>query len=432
MKKLSRYVHLVEKDGQYYLFNVYNGRVMSLNKRLAELIYTQRDDIESVREVHPSLYEALEKSGMTVEETVDEVSQAIEHFEEQDRNPSSFGIIVNPTLDCNLRCWYCYETHQRGTIMTEKTLEAVKRLINNKLADERLKHLSVSFFGGEPLLGWKNVVVPLLSYAAEECGKRGVSFSTGFTTNGVLLTEAKYEMLSSLGLGKSSFQISFDGHKIFHDKSRIGATKQPTYYRIMTNVKEGAKRGFKMNLRFNYTPETLDSFMDVLGDILEFPEETHKNIYCNFQQVWQTQGTATDVKERAEQVADCFRQAGFATDTDRIFHRHVCYADRENCAVVNYDGNIFKCTAREFSQDRSEGLLTDDGNIEWNERFYERMAVKFRDEACRTCRIMPICNSGCSQGKLERDKAFACPQNKGEIEKRAHLIGALTQKLSNL
>ena len=104
MKKLSRYVHLVEKDGQYYLFNVYNGRVMALNKRLAELIYTQRDDIESVREVHPSLYEALEKSGMTVEETVDEVSQAIEHFEEQDRNPSSFGIIVNPTLDCNLRC----------------------------------------------------------------------------------------------------------------------------------------------------------------------------------------------------------------------------------------------------------------------------------------------------------------------------------------
>ncbi|MCM1028792.1 MAG: hypothetical protein NC342_00290 [Pseudoflavonifractor sp.] len=86
---------------------------------------------------------------MIVSDDRNESAELIEIFKQQERDPSYFGIIVNPTLDCNLRCWYCYENHSHGSMMGSDIIVAVKRLIDRKLQSDRLKHLSVSFFGGD-------------------------------------------------------------------------------------------------------------------------------------------------------------------------------------------------------------------------------------------------------------------------------------------
>ena len=101
--------------------------------------------------------------------------------------------------------------------------------------------------------------------------------------------------------------------------------------------------------------------------------------------MWQTTDNGADVKTKAMELARVFNDGGYATDTDVIFHRHVCYADCENSIVVNYNGDLYKCTAREFSPETREGLLTPDGKVEWNERFAKRMERKFADQAL--CRV---------------------------------------------
>ena len=58
--------------------------------------------------------------------------------------------------------------------------------------------------------------------------------------------------------------------------------------------------------------------------------------------------------------------------------------------------------------DRAEGELTEEGDIEWNERYHRRMAVKYGNKACRACRIFPICHGGCSQTKLEAGDREDC------------------------
>ena len=40
-----------------------------------------------------------------------------------------------------------------------------------------------------------------------------------------------------------------------------------------------------------------------------------------------------------------------------------CYADRANSVIVNYNGDVYKCTACDFAKTKREGKLNEDGTI---------------------------------------------------------------------
>ena len=429
MMHFSKYVHLLEIEGYRFIYNIANGIAIALQPELFDLVNTFKCNPARLQLIHPELFDAFQTTEMVINDEIDEAERLIRRFEQLDNDPSKFGIIVNPTLDCNLRCWYCYETHQSGSMMKPAVIESVKKLIDDKVSDDRMTKLSLSFFGGEPLLGWSKVVIPLLDYAVKVCRNRSIYFSTGFTTNGVLLSDQKFNELSDLGLNNTSFQISFDGNRVLHDSSRVGISKQPTYDKIMRNVALGASKGFLMNLRFNYTPLTIDSFFDILTELEKLPEASKQQIICNFQQVWQTNSSGRDAHKKALLLQNAFIDSGIQTESDTLFHRQVCYADSPNNIVVNYNGDIYKCTAREFYPASREGVLTPDGKIEWNERFHARMAIKHINSACRECEIMPICDGGCSQKKLDRDNTTTCAYNRTKIDKRKFIIGSLYKNI---
>lgn len=214
--------------------------------------------------------------------------------------------------------------------------------------------------------------------------------------------------------------------------SRVNAAKHPTYDKIMANVALGAAKGCKISLRFNYTPETLDSYADVLTDLESLSDEIRRNISCSFHQVWQTGANRQEspVKEKADKLVDYFRRSGFATGCDRRYDRYVCYGDKANHAVINYNGDMYKCTAREFTPSMREGKLLPDGTMEWNERYNHRMAIKYADKTCHQCNIMPICNGGCAQNKLERSATKECPKGRDANAKKEYLLMALKYRLN--
>lgn len=82
------------------------------------------------------------------------------------------------TRQCNLRCKYCFETHENAFMSEETALKAIDMAVNGGG-----RHVGVSFFGGEPLL-CKGLI-----YRCVEYSKRfaGVRFSWNMTTNGLLL-----------------------------------------------------------------------------------------------------------------------------------------------------------------------------------------------------------------------------------------------------
>ena len=68
-----------------------------------------------------------------------------------------------------------------------------------------------------------------------------------------------------------------------------------------------------------------------------------------------------------------------------------CEADNYNQAIINYDGKIFKCTARDFREEYHYGYLAESGLIVWDtQRLETRLALKFPAK-CQACKLLPCC-----------------------------------------
>lgn len=429
--KLSKFTHFVNEGRAVIAFNLASNGFLLLQREWGERVEALRESIGQLQSVHPELFDQMLRMGMMVDAETDEVKDLVERWRAHDSDPSTFGLIINPTLGCNLRCWYCYEQHDRMPMMEENVRASICRMIDRKADADGLQTLSVSFFGGEPLMGFRQVVMPILSHAAEACRARGIALHSSFTTNGVLLTEEVLDALESVGLDTpATFQISLDGNREHHDHSRIGANREPTYDRIVGHMKQAAARHHQVFARLNYTATNITSFVDVLDDFSLMPESDKPYIQFNFQQIWQDQ-EQNDLTEAVTELKSQFAKEGFAVESDHICHRHNCYADHENHLVVNYDGLLFKCTARDFKEARSEGRLQPDGEVVWNEKYVQRMEVKYANKACLDCKILPICNGGCSQNKLDAHNLDSCYNGMSEDDKDERMLQWLKELIAN-
>jgi uncharacterized protein len=427
MNKISKYTHFVLYKKRTFLFHVRTGAAFILDPQLVSLIIRNKENIDAIQCIHPDLYATMLHYGMIVEDACDEADLLIREWLQADAMTDSFFITINPTLNCNLSCWYCYEKHEQGTELNGNVIPSIKNLISRKM-EKGVKNLSVSFFGGEPLLQFHQSVFPLLQFACKKGLQNNVRVASAFTTNGVLLTEDVLERLNSVGLSTpTTFQMTLDGNRKIHNSIRYGKDKTPTYDIILQNVHNALRCGNRVGLRFNYTKDNLYSFIEVMDDLSDLSPEELSRFTISFQQVWQDKISHKDLRNEARALAVRFKENGFNTDSDLMFTRHVCYADSPNNVVINYNGDIFKCTARDFVSSRREGVLNSDGDILWNEKFHERMDIRYNNEACRNCNILPLCNGGCSQSKLEsRDKG--CYFKYGNKEK----LNIVTKRLEEI
>lgn len=430
MNKLSKYTQILVSGQNHFMFNISTEGIIALNPELAGIVLKHKEQIDDLSSTHPDLYNQMKLLDMIVPFEKDEAQDLVNSWEKESINPHYFGMIINPTLDCNLHCWYCYEQHNIHSGMNSDTIEAIYRLIDTKVSEEELKYLNVSFFGGEPLLYYKKVVLPILKYASEACSKNNIQLASNFTTNAVLLTSDIIKELNNIGLSRpATFQITLDGNREFHNSVRFTSKNTPTYDTIINNIHEALAAGNPVTVRLNYTDSNIESFVDIIEEFKDLAENERNIVQFKFEQVWQNKSKHKDTKKRALEIAKLFSKYGLFAAYDTLYQRHNCYADMPNNIVINYNGDIFKCTARDFTTDRREGVLNSDGTIIWNKLYEKRMTIKHRNIACHNCNILPLCNGGCSQNKLDNPVIDRCYQNMNENNKMEIVLGRLKEIL---
>lgn len=260
MGKYSKYNFLFQNGNKGVLFNLATSRVMVLDEKIVEIIKQHKENIDFIKDISSPLYEEMEKNGMIVNDECNEAEDIIAKWDEGDKSQSGYHLTILPTLNCNLRCWYCYEEHKASSQMTDETMNRILKFLDKKISSEGLKTFNLDFFGGEPLLPFKKRVLPIIQYAANACKEHGVNMFLNFTTNGVLLTEEVRKELLKIPLAdKPGFQITIDGNEEKHNKSRCTASGEPTYRIILDNIFGAVRAGMRVNCRFNYTEDNIDS-----------------------------------------------------------------------------------------------------------------------------------------------------------------------------
>lgn len=396
----SKYTRNYSLDDVQILYNMVSDKMVILGPELCNRIQGANHQIDALKSAHPSLYECLADAGMIVEDTVDETENFINTWRKDDAEPKEIKLTVLPTLQCNLRCWYCYENHNGVTRMNERTIAAVKRLIDNTLLNTKIDKLMLDFFGGEPLLYYNQCVKPLVEYANNSCKQFGKRLGVSFTSNGVLLTQEICDFLTTI-VGDISFQITLDGDAKEHNAVRFLPGGKGTYETIYKNIVRAVRNGIYVSVRFNYTRRNFHTYKNVLNDFSSLTIEDKRLLDFSFHKVWQEQNDDS-MESTIQSTKEQYISTGYDVNISSVLgSTYRCYADNDSDLVVNYNGNIYKCTARDFTPNNSEGVLNPDGTIAWNGRYKKRQEIKYGTKHCQGCSIFPICHGGCSQHKIE-------------------------------
>lgn len=417
--KASKYNCYLSSVDRGIIYNNSTDYISELVKHLYELFRQNQDHPEAISKLAPELFQHLVNHHFIVESDVDEEQQILDKWIAEDQNGDNLQLTINPTMQCNLQCYYCYEEHSKGTYMKPATIEATLAHIRRQIDSGKFRRISISFFGGEPLLYFKQVVKPLLE-KVKEMKSDHVEINIHFTSNITLLTN---EILQYLLPWKPSFQITIDGNEFIHNMVKQLPGKKSAYRIAIKNIRTLLAHNLAVAIRFNYTAKTLDYFYDVINDLKPLSDQEKMFANINFHRIWQdTRIPDSELQPKVLQIENAFREAGLfvISSTSRTIGR--CYADVENSLVINYDGRIYKCTARPFDEEHSEGVLQPDGSILWNERHQKRLAVRYCNTVCHRCIIFPLCHGGCSQNRLESLTPNGCIKGFSEKDKQDYIL----------
>lgn len=375
--------------------------------------------------------EHLVQQGFLVANDVDEKRRATFLHQTMHR-ANSLHLVILPTEACNFRCTYCYEDFPRGK-MTDQAKQGLINFIHKQ--GKFLNHLTVSWFGGEPLLGF-DVITELSQVFLQVASKYEFSYSAEIATNGYLLTSEKCKILLQNGI--KQFMVTVDGEANEHNKRRKLANDEGTYSTIINNLKNIKKieDDFEITIRTNFDEASLNSIPNhilemkaLFGDDQRFKTYFRpvarwggKNDECLpvcdqktvDQKIWEFTEKAIEVGLPMSSLV-----AGSLQPT-----ASVCYAAKPNSFVVASDARLYKCTLAFEDEDNQIGNLNEDGSMTID---YDKLAKwttsgEETDEHCQSCFFRPACQGNHCPYYRKTTGQRPCSHEKRQIKKVLELI----------
>jgi uncharacterized protein len=347
----------------------------------------------------------LREKYVLVEPGEEEEQLWIQHYQ---RHKLSFSdsvmtLAICPTSLCNFRCPYCFENSQKnGKNMTEET---GNRLVEWLGEQKNIRYLSVTWYGGEPLLAFDTIC-----FLTEKLRKTGIELSGfGLITNGYLLDDAKISRLNELGI--SSVQITLDGNRETHDKRRYLAGGKPTFDRILENIAALMNSDYSgvCNVRVNVDKNNSGAYLELRQMLLQ--RFKGKKLFVYPGRVDTDAGNTYDSVnclsncEWSDFNLELYGQ--YSVIPDRKFYPEgftdgLCTANRQNAFVVGPEGELYKCWDDVGKPEMVVGniyakeTITDNGLC----ARYSLGVDAYNDPQCRACEVLPICGGGCPHKRL--------------------------------
>jgi uncharacterized protein len=329
----------------------------------------------------------------------------------------SFSGINNIEFDlsefCNLDCKYCYLQSGKKISSSENKLtpRVFDAFFENYVEHiEQLDSITVSFWGGEPLLNFKMIRYIVERFHPYRTEEREISFL--LVTNGILLNR---EILEFCREYKIRMQLSVDGDKEAHDALRQTKSGDGTYETILAK----ADLCKKMGVDYHFLA-TLSAISAPLTQILEeFRSRGYKHPFFNIMNPITSQNYEhlhpVKSKEVIEELFEHF-QREFEKDEEAallnfpniyfIFRRFFTSSQRKSCGVcsgrkaIKYDGTIYPCRRMVDSPERCIGSVWDGIDDPYLELYHSTIQT---NDSCRACNYRLFCGGTCLHEIFERN-----------------------------
>ena len=261
--------------GDVFLMNTLTDAQLIVAPEIAQLLTRLTADPASMENDRLSDEErealvTLTEHGFIVPSRAADTEALNKFFTDYREDTEQLRVTVLTTLQCNFACDYCFQGdhgdyNKNADKMSLADSERLATWIEGRLDELKPKRLTITFFGGEPLLN-----IPVIYDQAERalaaCQKRGVTLALGIITNGLLLTEELVDRLVPYGLGY--VKVTLDGDRDTHNRMRPLRGGQGTFDRIVENVRKIAGK-VRVAIGGNFDADSVESYPALLDFLKE-------------------------------------------------------------------------------------------------------------------------------------------------------------------
>lgn len=410
MPTLSHYNHFQPwQNGYYIAYNAFSGAVALMteenfavyNNLTAKLNGQSAADLS---EPEAELLKQLKYGGFVrpdgpSEHEVLRFSHNVARYDS-----TSLGLVIAPTMACNMACVYCFEDKQAKK-MSAEIREAVVSFVEKQ--GKHIGGLSVDWYGGEPLLAL-DVIEDLTDSFVEMSERLLFEYHASMVSNGYLLTPETVDRLVKLRV--RHVQVTLDGPARIHNVKRPLKNKQGSFDRILENIKYASTKmsiGVRVNVDKTFTSE-------IIAELLEELKKAglQKRVGVYFGMVEPASKVCANISESCYETADfspievgyyrMLLENDFRIDKLPAPVAAFCMASSISGHLVDPDGYLYRCWNYAGDKVNAYGNIKDD--IDFLHPNYKRLFEfsPFEKAECIGCNLLPVCMGGCPARRADR------------------------------
>lgn len=317
------------------------------------------------------------------QQLVDECREVLSLMDSWPKKIHVFHIFT--TLDCNARCFYCFEKRIPESNMTIETASKAIEYIQEQADGVTVK---LEWFGGEPLFNY-----PIIEFITDGLRDKGIQFESNMVTNGLLFDNILVEKAKKLWNLKT-VQITLDGTKYVYRRVKAYVTDiEDPFERVIQNIRSLLRAGIKVSVRLNVGPHNYIDMLDLVDFLSkEFAGEENINVYTS--PLFEIIKYPKDKKENIYNLLDeldsklnsFFGKKKKKEFTNKIVNGY-CMASGKEAVTILPNGKVGICRDNAY-----EALIGDIYTKEHNFKVRENFGRRFyREDKCRNCPMYPDC-----------------------------------------
>lgn len=398
--KFSRYNLKFEFGGKEYVYNTLSTALVEIDKMIADSI--ESNDISNLDSMYIN---ELSQLHFVVEDEAKEEMEYMYYFNSMKYRigSKSLGLIFIPTYSCNLSCPYCLQGMKKDKkIISDEDLARVLSFVEKRLNDSKkdaipISKINATIYGGEPLMA-KQQVISFCNRLQAIAESKGIEQSIQIISNCTLLDDEIMDLMKKHNIG---VQVSIDGNKTEHDKTRTKYDGSGTFDMIVEKLKKLNNKGLKKNvvIRINVNENNVESAEEIMSMLREYSDD----IYFAFVSRYRGFNDSFDLCLADHGYSEILTKKiypiyeKFGLPVYRPFGKEApCSICTENRYVVDANLDVYKCEVLVNRPDTKVGVIDDSGNVVYNSNFYKQMSVSpDRNAKCMECKLLPLCGGGC-------------------------------------
>lgn len=408
--KLSRYNVIFNRESGCYLWNTFSGALIKLDE--GALAFIERFDGQ---ECSSPYYINLKENGCLVEENIDELGKVLvdEKTMTLENNPSTLYFTIAPGLGCNYNCEYCFENHRTShkkmsLDIQDSIIQHIQALIEN---NKNLKKISITWFGGEPLL-YVDIIYSLSKRVISMCDSKGIGYYSGMISNGRYLTPQNVQKLKECRIGH--LQVSIDGME--ENYTKVKRAKIIDFKKTISNIVYAANY-LPLAIRINVfnsieEAERLTQFLlrdnNLDGKIkiyIAHTREYDKNLSTKREQELYALFLKNELK-----YINLFGQGGLYKKESfeyRIPKRRgtSCLSACKANLCIGPEGELYQCEHHYGLPNKQIGTLAN--GFLYNRNFTDYLTFKHYQK-CLRCKFFPVCLGGCIDDFVNKRNMLYC------------------------